>query len=205
MRRALLLAGAMLVFGRYPARAAETWTRWEATLTSTKTYTNPFLDHTLKVTYTSPAGRAYTSHGFWDGGTTFRIRFMFNEPGHWRWQTTFSDADNRGLHHRSGSIQVTSYSGDNPLYGHGYLKMSDNKRYLVHADGTPFLFVADTAWTAYIYATDSEWRQYIENRSSKKINTVLMSSCCVTRNERSRDAEGEVFFPNGSWGFPCRW
>jgi len=176
----------------------DTWNRWETTLTSSKTYANPFLDHDLKVTYTSPTGKTYTSYGFWDGAAVFKIRFMFNEPGHWRWQTTFSDTHNSALHDQSGSVQVTSYHGDSPLYKHGYLKASENKRCLVHSDGTPFLLIADTAWTAYIYATDSEWRQYIDDRRCKKINTILMSSCCVTKDESSRDAEGEVFFPNSS-------
>jgi hypothetical protein len=177
---------------------AETWNRWETTLTSSKIYANPFLNHDLKVKYTSPTGKTYTSFGFWDGTTVFKIRFMFNEPGCWHWQTSFSDMNNSGLHHRSGSVRVTSYSGNNPLYENGYLKVSDNKRYLVHSNGTPFLLVADTAWTAYIYATDSEWRKYIDDRSRKKINTILISSCCVTRNERSKDAAGEIFFPSSS-------
>jgi hypothetical protein len=198
MKRIFFLIGFLFVFSCCPSMGVETWKRWETTLTSSEIYANPFLDHDLKVTYTSPTGRTYTSYGFWDGGTTFKIRFMFNEPGRWDWQTTFSDTSNNLLHHRSGSVQVMSYRGDNPLYKYGYLRVSDNKRYLAHSDGTPFLLIADTAWTAYIYATDSEWRQYIDDRSRKRINTVLMSSCCVTRNERSKDAEGEVFFPNRS-------
>ena len=195
MKRILFLIKALFILSCCPCLGAETWTRWETTLTSTKTYVNPFLDHELKVTYTSPTGKIYTSFGFWDGEKTFRIRFMSNERGQWSWHTAFSDTDNRGLHHRSGSVQVASYNGDNPLFDHGTLKVSNNKRYLEYADGTPFLLVGDTAWTAYIYATESEWRRYIENRNRKRINTVLMSSCCVTGNTRSKDAEGDVFFP----------
>jgi len=176
----------------------EKWKRWEKTFTSSKTYSNPFLNHDLKVTYTSPTGETYSSYGFWDGGTTFKIRFMFNEIGKWNWKTTFSDTENIGLHNRSGNVNVTAYSGDNPLYKHGYLKVSDNKRYLTHWDDTPFLWIADTAWTAYIYATDPEWESYIDNRSSKKITAILMSSCCITNNENSSDAEGNVFFPGTS-------
>jgi len=198
MKRVLLLAGVIIIFSRSPSIGTETWKRWEVALTSSKIYGNPFLDHDLKVTYTSPTGKTYKSYGFWDGAKVFKIRFMFNEPGRWIWQTTFSDTNNRGLHLRSGSVHVTSYRGDNPLYAHGYLKVSGNKRYLVHSDSTPFLFIADTAWTAYTYATGSEWRQYIDDRSCKKISTILMSSCCITKNEQSKDVEGEVFFPDRS-------
>ena len=148
------------------AMGAEKWKRWEESLTSSKNYSNPFLNHDLKVTYTSPTGKTYSSYGFWDGGTTFKIRFMFNETGSWNWKTTFSDADNSGLHNNSGNVNVTPYNGDNPLYKHGYPKASGNKRYLAHWDDTPFLWIADTAWTAYIYATDSEWKNYITQVAS---------------------------------------
>jgi hypothetical protein len=44
---------------------------WEASLTSAKTYTNPYADVTLRVTYSGPAGRTLRAYGFWDGGDTF--------------------------------------------------------------------------------------------------------------------------------------
>jgi len=75
----------------------EKWKRWERTLTSSRIYSNPFFTHDLKVTYTSPTWKTYSVYGFWDGGPTFRIRFMSNEIGIWNWKTTFSDTDNSGL------------------------------------------------------------------------------------------------------------
>ena len=96
----LLIGGGVFMLSSGLLIEAEKWERWEKTLTSSKTYSNPFLDHDLKVTYTSPTGKTYSSYGFWDGGTAFRIRFMFNEIGSWNWKTTFSDTDNSGLHNR---------------------------------------------------------------------------------------------------------
>jgi len=96
----LLIGGGVFMLSSGLLIEAEKWERWEKTLTSSKTYSNPFLDHNLKVTYTSPTGKTYSSYGFWDGGTAFRIRFMFNEIGSWNWKTTFSDTDNSGLHNR---------------------------------------------------------------------------------------------------------
>jgi len=170
------------------------WTRWEHTLISSRTYDNPLLDVVLRVRYTSPSNKTYDCYGFWDGDDTYRIRFMFNGTGTWKWETQCSDTDNPGLHAVKGTVDVCAYRGSNPLYAKGYLRISDNRRYLVHANGSPFLWIGDTAWTAYMYATDAEWRQYIDDRSRKKINTILMSSCCLTRDERSRDAKGEIFF-----------
>jgi len=186
----------LLICIRMPLAAAQVavWTCWEHTLISSCTYDNPLLDVVLRVRYTSPNNKTYDCYGFWDGDDTYRIRFMFNETGIWTWQTHCSDTDNPGLHAVKGTIDVCAYKGSNPLYAKGYLQISDNRRYLVHANGSPFLWIGDTAWTAYMYATDVEWRQYIDDRSRKRINTILMSSCCVTTNERSRDAKGEAFF-----------
>jgi hypothetical protein len=161
-----------------------------------RNYDNPLLDVVLRVRYTSPNNKTYDCYGFWDGDDTYRIRFMFNETGIWTWETHCSDTDNPGLHAVKGTVDVCAYKGSNPLHAKGYLRISDNRRYLVHANGSPFLWIGDTAWAAYMYATDAEWRQYIDDRSRKRINVILMSGCCVTRNERSADAEGEVFFPN---------
>ena len=52
------------------ASSVATWTCWEHTLTSTRTYDNPLLDVVLKVRYTSPDKRTYDCYGFWDGEGT---------------------------------------------------------------------------------------------------------------------------------------
>jgi len=196
-----ILSVVMLLFCvRTPLAAAPVavWTRWEHTFISSSTYDNPLLDVVLRVQYTSPKNKTYACYGFWDGDDTYRIRFMFNEIGTWTWETHCSNTNNPGLHAVKGTVDVCAYKGSISLYSKGYLRISDNRRYLVHASGSPFLWIGDTAWTAYMYATDAEWRQYIDDRSRKKINTVLMSCCCITRDGRSSDAKGEVFFPERS-------
>ena len=47
------------------------WQRWEHVLTSTRHYSNPYADVTLRVCYTGPGGRTLQAYGFWDGGDTF--------------------------------------------------------------------------------------------------------------------------------------
>jgi hypothetical protein len=148
----VLLVGGLAVAQDTPG--TPTWTCWEHALTSSRAYDNPLLDVVLSVQYTSPTKKTSDCYGFWDGEGNYRIRLMFNEVGTWAWSTTCSDTGNRDLHTRSGTVEVTAYEGTNPLYTNGYLQVSDNRRYLVHANGKPFLWIGDTAWTANRYATD---------------------------------------------------
>jgi hypothetical protein len=73
-------------------------------------------------------------------------------------------------------VEVSPYLGTNPLYRHGYLRVSENHRYLMHADGTPFLWIGDTAWAAPMNATWDDWQTYVQDRVQKKF-TVLQVFC----------------------------
>jgi hypothetical protein len=152
-----------------------TWQRWEHVLTSTRDYANPYADVALRVIYTGPAGQTIRAYGFWDGGDTFRIRCAFPIPGTWRWETECSDAANAGLHQQQGTVAVAPYAGDNPLYRHGFLKVSDNGRYLAFGDGTPFLWVGDTAWSVPLRASDPEWEAYIADRTAKHFTLIQVA------------------------------
>jgi hypothetical protein len=150
-----------------PEPQVHVWQRWEQSLMSAREYENPYADVTVRVTYTGPEGRRLQTFGFWDGGATFRIRCAFPAPGTWRWETECSDTTNEGLHKRSGTVQVVPYEGSNPLYKHGLLKVSENRRYLTFGDGTPFLWMGDTAWSVPMRATEQEWETYLTDRVAK--------------------------------------
>ncbi len=74
-----------------PAPGVHVWQRWEHALSSTRSYANPYAEVTLRVNYTGPDGRTLRAYGFWDGGSTFRIRCGFPSAGTWRWETECSD------------------------------------------------------------------------------------------------------------------
>ncbi|MBE3068735.1 MAG: DUF4038 domain-containing protein, partial [Planctomycetes bacterium] len=44
---------------------------------------------------------------------------------------------------------------------HGDLKVSANRRFLVHADGTPFFYLADTAWELFHKLEREEADRYL--------------------------------------------
>ena len=67
------------------------WDRFEAVVPNTHTYADPLRDVTLAVQYTRPNGSVISFWGFYDGGTTWRIRFMPDALGTWKYTASFSD------------------------------------------------------------------------------------------------------------------
>jgi len=159
-----------VALGQGPA----TWTRWEAALTSTASYSNAYADVTVSATYSGPGGQTFSSYGFWDGESTWKLRCAFPAPGLWQWQTTCSNPGDAGLHSRTGQVTVSAYSGSNPLYAKGFLKVTVPNRYLTYNDGTPFFWVADTPWSAGMNATVAEWESYVDKRASQKFTVFQM-------------------------------
>lgn len=124
----------------------EQWTSAEIKLTSTKMYANPFDEVEVSATFTGPDGTTISRPAFWDGGNTWKIRFAPTAPVVWKMTTTCTDITNTGLHNITQSITCKPYNGTLEIYKHGFLKISDNKRYFVYADGTPFFYLGDTHW-----------------------------------------------------------
>jgi len=118
----------------------------EFKLMSRKHYEDPFWDVQVDVLVTGPDGQRMRVPTFWAGGSIWRWRFWDRQPGTYRFKTIASDTGNSGLHGVAGEFQIEAYSGNNPLYRHGPLRVSVNRRYLEAADGTPFLWLGDTWW-----------------------------------------------------------
>ena len=144
------LALCHVIFGAATAWAADytvqQWQAVEITLTSSVTYTDPFQDVDVTATFTGPGNQAIRRPTFWDGGLTWKGRFAPTQTGLWTMTTSATDAANGGLHHITQTVQCDAYSGDLDIYKHGFLKVSDNGRYLTYADGTPFFYLGDTHW-----------------------------------------------------------
>ncbi|MBR4899646.1 MAG: DUF4038 domain-containing protein [Victivallales bacterium] len=52
------------------------------------------------------------------------------------------------------------------------LKISDNRRAIVTADGKPFFYLADTAWELFHRLTFEEADTYLQNRAAKGFNVI---------------------------------
>ncbi|HTM52920.1 MAG TPA: DUF4038 domain-containing protein [Pirellulales bacterium] len=118
----------------------------ELTFVSKKAYSDPFNDVELDVVVTAPSGEPARVPAFWAGGQTWKLRFASPSVGEYRYRTECSDAANAALHAKEGHFKIIAYEGDNPLYRHGPLRVASDRRHFEHADGTPFLWLADTWW-----------------------------------------------------------
>jgi hypothetical protein len=112
----------------------------ELTFTSGTTYARPVLDPAFTATFTGSVGAVLTRPGFWDGGRTYKIRFSPTKAGTWTCVTYSTDTS---LDNKRDTIICIPYNGTQPIFKHGFVKVSESGRYLCHDDGTPFLWMSD--------------------------------------------------------------
>lgn len=162
----------------------------ELTLKSARTYASPSADVGVKVEFTAPSGKRSSADAFWDGDDVWKVRFSPTETGKWRWKSECSDSENKGLHDRTGSFDCVPYKGRNPLLTHGPLTLSSNRRYLVHSDGAPFFWLADTAWNGVLKAQPQDWQKYLSTRKSQGFTAVQFVS--TEWRAFDKDSHGET-------------
>jgi len=151
---------------------AHKWGVFEVTFESDGDHVDPLRDVILNCAFRSPSGREIAVEAFWDGDSLWRVRFMPDEIGTWTYMTACSNEDDKGLHNQTGSFESVPYEGENPLYLRGPLKLSGNRRYLVHADDAPFFWLADTAWNGVFRSALDEWSDYLSFRREQGFTAV---------------------------------
>ena len=182
-----------------------TWQRWEHALTSTRPYDNPYANVIVRVTYRGPDQRTLRTYGFWDGGNAFRIRCAFPAPGMWHWETECSDPSNVGLHRQRGQVEVGPYQGNHVLFRHGFLTVSDNRRYLTLGDRTPFLWMGDTAWSVPQRANDEEWEAYLTDRVAKHFTVIQVGPASAWAGPTDRQEQQPFTDKTCSQWNPAYW
>jgi hypothetical protein len=166
------------------------WGRWERTFEADPK-TNPDPSIGLIVRLTSPTGKRHKVSAFWDGGRTWRVRFMPNEAGKWRFRT-IAYPDYAGLNAKRGSFDCRKSKESNRFLQHGAVRVSRDGSHLEHADGTPFFWLGDTAWNGALLSKAEDWDKYLNDRVAKKFTAIQF----VTTQWRTAPAnlEGEVAF-----------
>lgn len=176
----LILAAAFVILFNAGCRqkapiVSEQWVETEIVFNCVKQYQNPYTDIDFWVEFTGPSGIKLVRPGFWDGGSTFRVRFANPiEKGEWLWKSFASDSSDAGLHGKTGKLVSASYSGNNPLIKNGLLRMSPGRRNVVHANGKPFLMIGDTPWALPWRGTIVSVTEYAEKRQAQGFNTALL-------------------------------
>jgi len=141
---------AALTFAATGTSSAQTYNVWEKveiTLHGSKPYENPYTQVEVWADLKGP-GFDRRCYGFWDGGSTFRIRVLATALGSWTWSTG-SNQDDSGLNGKTGSFTATAWDDaakkENSCR-RGMIKASANGHAFEYADGTPFFLVGDTWW-----------------------------------------------------------
>jgi hypothetical protein len=141
---------------------------------SGRAYDDPFNEVTLDVVVTDPTGQQHVVPTFWAGDQTWRVRYASPLVGQHRYVTVCSDAENGSLHGQEGTLDVTPYTGTNPLYRHGPIRVAADHRYLEHLDGTPFFWLGDTWWMGLCRRLrwPDEFRVLVADRVAKGFSVI---------------------------------
>ena len=146
----------------------------EVVFQAARPHADPFNDVTVDVLFTDPLGNPFRVPAFWAGGTTWKARYASPRTGIHRYQTVCSDPTDAGLNGIKGEVRVDAYHGKNPLYRHGPLIISPDRRNFRHADGTPFFWLADTWWMGLAERLHwpDEFKTLTDDRVKKGFNVV---------------------------------
>lgn len=163
----------------------ERWGRFETDCYNGHHYEDPFRDVTLEAIYTRPDGTEVSFWGFYDGKVRWRLRFMPDQLGTWRYQSRFTD----GSPGPSGRFECVV--GDTPgticAYEH-------NPIWFGHRDGPSFfmrsLHVGDrffaSNWDSQKRSAFLDWAQ------EQGYNTLSIASHYLNREVEGRGLEWQT-------------
>ncbi len=178
--RTMLIAILLAARPMAAARADETPRQTEANVmielpfAAKSAHEDPFNTVTLDVVFTDPHGQELRVPAFWAGGEVWKARYASPILGIHRFRSECSDTQDGGLQGVAGKVDITRYTGKNPLYVHGPIRVAADRRYLEHADGTPFFWLADTWWMGLCHRLHwpNEFATLAADRKEKGFNVI---------------------------------
>src|SRR5258708_7674731 len=146
----------------------------EVAFKSARVREDPFNEVALDAFFLDPSGRELRVPAFWAGGNMWKVRYASPATGTHRFHTICSDDRDSGLHGITGRIEIKPYTGKNPLYIHGRLRVAADHRFLEYADGTPFLWLGDTWWMGLCNRLHwpGEFKTLAADRKEKGFNVI---------------------------------
>jgi hypothetical protein len=182
----ILLLPHLSVYAQNPIHV---WEKVEIELSAENSYSNPYQDVEVWIQLKGP-GFNKRCYGFWDGGTTWRIRIMAAQAGTWSW-TSASNQNDPGLNNQTGSFEAVTWTEAekqaNPLR-RGMIRSTANGHAFEYADGTPMFWLADTWWACmtqrYFWHEDDKprsvgtseagFKDYVRLRKAQKFNGCMV-------------------------------
>jgi hypothetical protein len=90
----------------------------------------------------------------------------------------------------TGYTQKTPWQGPSVDFSHGKLKVSENRRFLIHEDGTPFFYLGDTGWELFHRLNKADAEKYLENRRAKGFTVIQAVALAELDGLNTPNAEG---------------
>lgn len=149
-----------------PATTCERWGLCELAFDAPQAArtANPFLDVDLQAVF-SDGATTLTMRGFFDGGSTWRLRFMPPVEGRWSWRTSSTAPELDGLR---GTIMATPPADDN----HGPVRVA-HRHHFAHADGRRHVSVGTTCY-GWTHQPLERQEQTLESLAAAPFNKLRM-------------------------------
>lgn len=168
LARCSVLLALLLTVGYMPLRAASAQVdQWEVFEVALKGPTdgNPYVDVRLTGVFTDGV-RTVTVPGFYDGDGAYRIRFMPETPGEWRYETK---SNRWPLTDKSGVFTVMPAKPGN----HGPVRVK-NTFHFAYADGTPYRPIGTTCYS-WTHRPEAMEEQTLKTLAGSPFNKVRMA------------------------------
>jgi len=160
------------------ARGVEQWGIFEVALKGPATG-NPFVDVHFSATFTN-GPQSHEVEGFYDGNGIYRVRFMPETQGAWRYET------HSNIPALSGSIGA--FTVTQPLPGdYGPVRVHDTYHF-AYADGTPYRELGTTSYS-WCQQSDAVEDLTVAALAQSPFNKIRM--CVLPQNEP--DSKPEQF------------
>ena len=111
------------------------WERFELSFSSKAAFANPYKEGQVSFIMKSPEGKTTLVPGFWDGGTTWKLRFSPAKLGTWSFQSLSKTEDLNG---KNGTFECVKENEDRKGFI-GVQPAYQNPRHFSYSNGEPFL------------------------------------------------------------------
>lgn len=125
----------------------EIWKKIDIKINSSIKYDNPYKDVEIIGIFKNNETEIKLK-AFWNGNNEWILRFAPTKVGKWKYNIICFD-DNNELSNISGIIEAKENKKETNIEKHGFLKISENNRYFMYCDKTPFFWLGDTNWQSF--------------------------------------------------------
>ena len=165
------------------------WDRFELAVENDRHYRDAYRDVALTVTVTKPNGELQDFWGFYDGGSTWRFRYMPDQLGTWSYRGSFSDGSVRV----SGEFECIESDIPGMIGAYGA-----NPAWFGYRGGAATLLRSFHVGDRYFAANwpDSERAKFLDWAGTQGYDTLSIASFLLNRNSEGRGA---------GWQTPALW